>query len=171
MDAVKTYDYLVIARKKVLGWARGLTPEQYGRRFAIGPGSIARTLTHMLISEWYYVERLEGREVPPYAQWPIRDEEPLGFAVLEETWGAQAPRTRATLAGVRDWDAVLVYDNTSDEGKREIIRATRGDIATQLVLHEVHHRAQVMNMLRQLGVTLEDIDFNAFMYGRTPVAG
>jgi uncharacterized damage-inducible protein DinB len=34
------------------------------------------------------------------------------------------------------------------------------------VLHEVHHRAQAMNILRQLGVKLADIDYNAMMYTR-----
>jgi uncharacterized damage-inducible protein DinB len=30
----------------------------------------------------------------------------------------------------------------------------------------VHHRAQAMNILRQLGVALEDIDYNALMFQR-----
>ena len=35
------------------------------------------------------------------------------------------------------------------------------------VLHEAHHRAQALNMLRRLGVTIEgEIDFNATMYER-----
>ena len=33
-------------------------------------------------------------------------------------------------------------------------------------LHEVHHRAQVMNMLTRLGVGVGDIDFNLLMYQR-----
>jgi len=30
----------------------------------------------------------------------------------------------------------------------------------------VHHRAQAMNMLRQLGVTFGDIDYSALMFQR-----
>jgi len=37
------------------------------------------------------------------------------------------------------------------------------------VLHEVHHRAQAINMLRHLGVTVGDVDFNDFMYQRRRV--
>jgi len=44
--------------------------------------------------------------------------------------------------------------------------ATAGDIATQLVLHEVHHRAQAMAMLRHLGRPVQDIDYNDLMYER-----
>jgi len=44
--------------------------------------------------------------------------------------------------------------------------ASAGDIATQLILHEMHHRAQVMNMLTRLGASVGDIDFNLMMYQR-----
>jgi uncharacterized damage-inducible protein DinB len=47
-----------------------------------------------------------------------------------------------------------------------IFTATAVDIFTQLVLHEVHHRAQVMNMLTRLGVGVGDIDSNLLMYQR-----
>jgi uncharacterized damage-inducible protein DinB len=41
--------------------------------------------------------------------------------------------------------------------------ATLGDIATQLVLHEVHHRAQAMAMLRQFGVAAQNLDYYIFV--------
>jgi uncharacterized damage-inducible protein DinB len=49
-----------------------------------------------------------------------------------------------------------------------IVTASAADQFTQLVLHEVHHRAQAMNMLCHLGVAVatEDIDFNALMFAR-----
>lgn len=49
---------------------------------------------------------------------------------------------------------------------RQIVTASAADIFSQMALHEVHHRAQAMNMLRQLGATMEDIDFNALMLRR-----
>lgn len=170
MNPTRTYDYLTLARRRVFDWVRPITPEQYTREFPIGPGSFARTLTHIMISEWYYIERLLRREVPPYEQWPIRQESPPPFDAIERTWTAQAERTRAAIASVADWDEPLEYDVTDDDGRPFHITATPGDIVTQLALHEVHHRAQVMNMLRQLGVKLEDIDFNAIMYTRREVS-
>ena len=170
MDAQRTYDYLALARRKILGWARPLSDEQYGHDFAIGLGSLARTLAHIELSEWYYIQRLRGRPIPPYEQWPIRDEAPPPLAALEAAWIEQEGRTRAALAGVRDWTAPIEYEVTTDAGRREIVTASAGDLFTQLVLHEVHHRAQAMNMLRQLGVGLEDLDFNALMYRRRPAS-
>lgn len=169
MDSLKTYDYLVLARQRVFDWVRPRSTEEYSREFQIGPGSLAKTLTHMLISEWYYVLRLTEDVVPPRGEWPIRDEKPPAFGDLEAAWVEQAARTRAAIAGVRDWTAELEYEVTDDSGKRLVIGASRGDIFTQLVLHEVHHRAQVMNMLKRLGVAAEDLDFNALMYRRTVV--
>ena len=170
MDPLRIYDYLTIARQQVLDRVRPLSAEQYARQFPIGPGTLGRTLTHIMISEWYYIQRMQGREGPPYEQWPIRDENPPPLAQLEAAWLEQAAATRAALSAVADWNATLRYRVTDDDGVEIIVTTSPADLVTQLALHEVHHRAQALNMLRQLGVTFdEDIDYNALMYDRQPV--
>jgi uncharacterized damage-inducible protein DinB len=149
---------------------RRLTPEQYTAEFPIGLGTLARTLTHVMICEWYYVERMAERDVPPYAQWPIQDERPPAFAALEGAWAQQEGRTRAALGAVGDWDRRVEY-TVQDGGKRKRVRASVADIFTQLALHEVHHRAQAMNMLRRLGVESRDLDFNTLMYEQEEIDG
>lgn len=168
MEPLRVYNYLVLARRRVLDWARPLPAEQYVREFAIGRGSLARTLTHILGSEWYYVRRMEGQPVPPYDQWEIREEQAPAFGALEAEWTRQAARTTAAIEAVRDWDAPIEYRITNDDGRPEIITTSAADIFTQLAFHEIHHRAQAMNILRHLGVTAEDIDYNALMYTRRP---
>lgn len=168
MDPLKTYDYLSLARKRLFDWIRPLTPDQYTREFPTGLKSISKTLTHMLISEWYYILRITEATVPPQNEWSIRDESPPPFAALEIAWAQQANQTQAALRAVRDWTTDLEYEVTDDSGKRIHIAASRADIFTQLILHEVHHRAQVMGMLRQLGIAAEDLDYNALMYKRQP---
>jgi uncharacterized damage-inducible protein DinB len=171
MNPVRTYDYLLRARAKVLDAVRPLSPDQYLRPFTFGLHTLARTLTHVMISEWYYVERMAGRPVPPYEQWPIRDESPPPFETLETEWREQAERTRAAVVSGRDWARPITWLGFPDEqGRRFTITATAGDFFTQLALHEVHHRAQVMVMLRELGRPVEDLDFNALMFDRQPVA-
>jgi len=173
MNPAKAYDYLSRSRVKVLDAVRSLTPKQYERRFAFGLNTIGRTLTHTMVSEWYYVERLLQRQVPPYEQWPIQDEQPPAFAVIDETWRAQAPRTRAAIEAERDWSRRVGWDGFADEqGRRFRVAATAGDLLAQLLFHEVHHRAQVMAMLREIGPPaspVEDIDYNAMMFERTPL--
>ncbi len=166
MEPLKIYDYLTLTRQRILERVRPLSAEQYARDFPIGRGTLGRTLTHIMISEWYYVQRILGRDVPPDEQWPIQQEHPPPFAALEAAWIEQAENTRAALSEVRDWSADLEYRVTADDDRPEIVTASAADIFTQLVLHEVHHRAQVMNMLRHLGVAAEDLDFNTFFKRR-----
>ncbi len=49
----------------------------------------------------------------------------------------------------------LVDDQTMRRG----IKTTAG-AATQLLFHEVHHRAQVMAMLRHIGTPLQGLDYS-----------
>lgn len=169
MHPLRTYDYLIRARQRVFDWVRPVSASGYARVFPIGLGSLARTLTHTMTSEWYYIQRMFEREVPPDDQWPIREDAPPPFAMLESAWGEQAVSTRAALEGVRDWDAPIEYRVTTDDGRPVIVTCMAAGLFTQLVLHEVHHRAQALNMLRHLGVAIEgDLDFNAMMFERRP---
>ena len=170
MEPLKVYEYLTRARQRVFDWSRPLSAEQYVQKLPGWGRTLDRLLTHILSSEWYYVERLTSREIPPYETWAIREETPLAFAALEAAWTEQARRTQAALRAVRDWNEGLTYRMTTDEGRVDIVTASPADIFTQLVLHEVHHRAQAMNMLQQLGATLDDLDYNTMMYQRRPAA-
>lgn len=167
MNPIKMYDYLTLARGRVLAWTRTLSAEQYGQMFPIGLGSLARTLTHTMVSESMYMRRIMGVPVPPRDQWTFHYDSPPPLPVLEEAWAEQAGTTRAGIAGVTDWGAELEY-RVDWDGTPTIVTASRGDIFTQLVFHEVHHRAQAMNMLRQVGIAAEDLDYNAMMYKRRP---
>ncbi len=166
MEPLRTYDYLTLSRQRVFGWIRPLTAEQYAREFPFGLKTLGKTLTHIMISEWYYVQRLQGSAVPPYDQWPMQQETPPPFVALETAWIEQARRTRDALSAVRDWNHELEYQVTDDDDKQVIVTTSPGDIFTQLALHEVHHRSQVISMLRQLGIDVDDIDFNTLMYKR-----
>lgn len=169
MDPLAIYDYLIRARRRVLDWVRLLSSGDYAREIFPGQRPIAHTLTHMMISEWAYLQRIQERSLPPYEEWRFQDENPPEFSELETAWTAQAVNARETLAAVGDWKRKLEYRVDRDDGGAMIVTASPADIFTQLALHEVHHRAQVMVMLRQLGVGLEDIDFNIMTYVRRAI--
>lgn len=182
MNPHRIYDYLVLARGKILDWSRPLSDEQYRRTLPIGVGTLARTLTHTLQAEWYYVHRIEGRLTSITDKPPVNDEAPPSLADLEAAWKVQSARTRAALAAAwgpvdassasPTWMTPMDY-RVIDDDKREMwVTASKADVFTQLAFHEVHHRAQAMAMLRQLGVANpppEDLDFNSMMYTRRPV--
>ena len=84
-------------------------------------------------------------------------------------WREQGGRVREVVAKETDWSRRITWLSFPDEqGRRFHITATAADFFTQLVLHEVHHRSQVMVMLRELGHPLEDLDFNAMMFEKRP---
>lgn len=165
---LKTYDYLIAARTKIFDAARALTPHDHAKAFDIGPGSLQRTLAHMVGAEWYYVQRLIGAELATLEGWPINEEEPPGLPVIEATWSQQAQQTRAALEAVDDWQAEIRYDVPWGDDPRRVI-ATASDLFTQLVMHEVHHRAQLLNMLRRLGAPAGDLDYNEMCYRFEPL--
>jgi len=174
MNPIKTYDYLIQSRERVFDAVRPLTSEQWAHKFKFGLITIGSTLTHNMTSEWYYFERFTGKAVRSYDEWPIQYETPPSFAVVEATWRPQQSRVRSFVASERDWNRRVEYDTFADDaGKRYHIAATSGDILTQLALHEVHHRSQIMAMLRELGGSvkpLQDIDYNDLMYERHELA-
>jgi uncharacterized damage-inducible protein DinB len=54
-------------------------------------------------------------------------------------------------------------------GKTQRVSATAGDLVTQLLFHEVHHRAQAMAMLRLQGIEAQNLDYSGLMFKRTEV--
>jgi uncharacterized damage-inducible protein DinB len=169
MDHLKIYDYLTRTRQRVLDAVRTLPQQLYLHQFNFGLKSIGSTLTHIMVSEWYYIERLEGRPVPPYDQWPIKCESPPTFDAIEKTWREQAKSIRASVENQRDWSRRITWLSFPDDtrgNKRFHVTCSTGDLFTQLALHEVHHRAQIMVMFRELGRPLEDLDYNALMFER-----
>lgn len=165
MDPLTIYDYLVLARQRIFDAVRPLGDDDYLRQFPIGLGSLARTLTHIMICEYTYVLRIEGKPVPPYEQFLYQDEKPPPFDRLEAAWTEQASRTKVALSAVRDWNAQIEF-RAMWGNPPPIVTASAAGLFTTLSLHEVHHRAQALNMLRQLGATLEDIGYSALMFRR-----
>lgn len=169
MDPIRMYEYLEQTRRRLLDLTRPLGPEKYLQEFPIGLGSLGRIFTHLLISEWYYLERMERREVPPYREWRIQYENPISLVELEAEWAPQAERARLLIRSTRDWSEGLAYHITLDDGRRQHVKATMGDFMTQLVLHESYHRAQISNILRHRGVSAEGLDYNDMMFDRRDI--
>jgi uncharacterized damage-inducible protein DinB len=162
---VTMFDYVVKARARLLDWIRPLSADQYAREFSYGLKTIHATLVHTASAEWAYGNRLRGRQVA-FGESPFTVEKIKTFAELEAAWAALSPETRAVLTQTADWDAPVEYRMAPPNAPAVRIRATKTGVASQLVCHEVHHRAQVMSMLRQLGVAAQNLDYSALMFDR-----
>jgi uncharacterized damage-inducible protein DinB len=167
MQPHEQYDYLTKARARLFEWIRQLKPEQYSREFPYGMKTIHATLTHTASAEWSYGQRLQGKS-PTAADSPLSADKVTAFADLEGKWNALAPATRAVLAAVTNWMDPVEYRLVLANQPPARIRTTKGGIAAQLLFHEVHHRAQVMSMLRQHGIAAQNLDVSALTFQRTP---
>jgi uncharacterized damage-inducible protein DinB len=163
MRPARAYEGLTAARKVLFDWVRPLSQEHCTQRFPFGMGSIRATLIEIAGAEWGYGRRLRGEPSLPRSQRPINETTMPRFADLEPVWTAQAKATLALLQSITDWDRVLEATAILDGNKRRRVSGTLGDFVAQLLFHEVHHRAQVMAMLRQLGVPAQDLDYGSFM--------
>jgi uncharacterized damage-inducible protein DinB len=152
------YEYLVAARERVLEPIRSLYYAQYTQEFPFGHKSIRETLAHVAASEWGYNRRLKGEPIPPQSDRPFTPFFDSEFPPLDRAWSEQTEETRRTLREVGDLSRTIEF--ISALPGNPTIQATAGGIVAQLLFHEVHHRAQVMAMLRQLGSPVENIDYN-----------
>lgn len=168
MDPVRIYDGLTQARQKLFDWVRPLSQAQYTQEFPFGLKTLRGTLMEMAAAEWIYARRIRGEAVPPRETWPFTQDRLPTFAALEAAWRAQQPEMRATLADVSDWAAVREWKPVvQPEGKTLVMSARVDDVAAQFLMHEVHHRAQAMAMLRQLGVPAQNLDYSSLVFRRT----
>jgi len=168
MEYAHVYDVLTQARQRLFGWIRPLSQEQYTQRFPFGLGTIRATLNEIARVELLYAMRLRQDPVPapPLDEnFAISETRQPTFADLEKVWTAQAPQTRATLAGTTDWTKTVT--RRFEQGDNVVVTTvSKDEIAVQMLMHEVHHRAQVMSMLRQLGVEAQNLDYIGFVARR-----
>ncbi len=165
INFVHVYDVHTKARGRLFDWIRPLRQEQYTQEFPFAHRTLRATMLEIAMTEWWLAARLREEPMPRPFSWndlPINERAHPTFAELERAWAAQVPQTRATLAGLTDLEKV-VETRMYGRQRMRVLTATRRDIATQLLLHEVHHRAQAMTMLRHLGVEAQDLDYIYFV--------
>lgn len=121
-----------------------LSDEQFHRRFELGPGSLHDAMTHVISAMRAWTEPLAGLEAGPRLQDDGRRRTPGELRALHD----EACAKFAAEAGRRPVGEMVV--RRTRDGRT--IELTRGAVLAQVLTHGVHHRAQCLNMLRQLGV-------------------
>jgi uncharacterized damage-inducible protein DinB len=154
---ITLYEYFTWARNRILDAAAGLTPEQLHATEPGVYGSIHDTLAHMAVSEWMWLERIQGR-----APTPVRA-------------GADFPDLAALRAW---WDTVhahsMAYLQTLDarELQREIrypgpdgkpYRRRVWHALLHVPNHQTEHRAQIAALLTRTGVAPPPTDLVVFL--------
>lgn len=130
------------ASANLIDACRALDEASFHRQFEMGRGSLHDTIAHVLGSVRGWTDVLQARPEPRVrleeGRYSIDELSELASAVADEfeveaRAGAAADVFRPSRRGVE-------------------YAFTRGGIVTHVATHGVHHRAQCLNMLRQLGI-------------------
>ena len=130
------------ATRLILDTCSKLTPDQFHRRFEMGPGSLHDTVTHMLAAIRTWTDTLAQRDLRTRLEGTTRSIPELS-KLLDETYAEFAAIARA-----HPLDQTV---SRSRDGKT--YNFTRSAVITHVATHSMHHRAQCLNMLRHLGVS------------------
>jgi len=132
-------------------WANERMARMLERTASIAP-EIVRIFAHVVAAEELWHARVAGEEYRSIAVWPETDVRVSArrLEAAERRWSESA----------RAWsDADLArrvaFTNTRGEPCEDEI----GDIARQVVLHGVHHRAQIALLLRLGGIEPANLDY------------
>ena len=129
------------ANEQLIEACRELAPEQFHQTFEMGLGSLHNSLVHIVATMRGWGDLLAGREQRPRLEGgkfsldeiaKLHDEVSTDL----ESWALSRPA-----------DEIV----TGERGGNRF-SFPRGGVITHVTTHGMHHRAQCLNMLRQLGV-------------------
>jgi uncharacterized damage-inducible protein DinB len=139
------------ATRTILEVCAELTQEEFERTLHIGPGSLERTLTHLVSAQFFFADRLERRVPRPRLE---KDGHTKTAAELLE-WFTQADREfNAAIARTIDTHALTDILNwtSTDEGEIDPEDQIPYALAlAQMIDHGIQHRTQAADMLELLG--------------------
>lgn len=134
---------------RLLALCRGLGDEALDRPFGLGPGTVRATLAHIVRNTEVWSGLMDG-SIRRWAD--VADETPARRTVeaLVRRHEAASDRLARVARRVRDRDT---WDSTWVDALEEPARTrTYGGAIAHVLTHSMHHRGQVLFMLRRLGV-------------------
>jgi uncharacterized damage-inducible protein DinB len=132
------------ATRQILHACEKLTPDQFSRKFDIGPGSLQATLTHMIAAINAWIDTLAVQPSRPRLDSGGVQYTPAQLLDLH----IQAEEELSAIAKKHPLDEIV---KRVRDGKEYTF--TRGAVLTHITTHGMHHRAQCLNMLKHLGVS------------------
>jgi uncharacterized damage-inducible protein DinB len=156
----RLHQHRVWVTSNLLDAASSLTDEQLRQVFAVGQGSVWRSLLHMLAAEYVWLEALLGNDdclFPGDVRGKLPGNQLDGgiqsFAELRETWRRLDERWLSYLNGLTPESLdQMVYRISSSINPGQRLALRRSDVLVHVCTHAHYTATQVVNMLRQLGV-------------------
>lgn len=141
------------ALAEILTAADPLDDAALDQRFDIGLRTLRRTLIHIIGGESVWLARIAGAADTP---WPDQ-RAPLSVDQLRTQARANAQQRDTRLAALVPDHLATRQTYRDSTGAR--FTATLAEMWSQFFIHSIHHRAQAVNILRQLGHPAADMDY------------
>ncbi|MFZ0961874.1 MAG: DinB family protein [Terriglobia bacterium] len=151
------YEFNYWARDRQFQTCATFPSEQFLRPMGNSFSSVRDTLAHLLVVEWIWLERWEGRS-------PAR-EDTKAFAAekfptlesLQAAWGPVEKGVRDFLRACSEERLSQPLSYTNFQG--EVWTYPLWRILYHVVNHQTYHRGQIATLLRQLGATPLQTDY------------
>lgn len=135
------------ATRVLIDDAAKLTDAQLQQRFEIGPGSIHDTLRHIIGAMLRWADRIGGRPVRESIQRDDRRFTTDELRTLLQQADGELRHVAAELDARNGWRERMEFVMEADK----TYFFTRAAAMLHVLTHGMHHRAQIVNMRRQLG--------------------
>jgi uncharacterized damage-inducible protein DinB len=157
----RLHEHRVWVNRQLIDAGRRLSAEQLRQQFPIGQGSVWNSLVHMHAAEYVWLAALLGDEQPLLpgdvaGKLPGNQEGDNPIASLDELaagWDELDRRWREYLANL-DPAALdgVVYKVSTSSAAGQRFGTRRADVLLHVCTHSHYTAAQIVNMLRHLGV-------------------
>lgn len=144
------------ATRVLLERSRELSEEQWHRRFEIGPGSLHDTLRHIVGTMIRWADRIGGRTVRESIERESRPRSADELLALLDRADAELRAMAAELTAQDRWGEIMEF--AVPEGPP--LRFMRATGMVHVLTHGMHHRAQALNIRRQLGLPPLGLDLD-----------
>jgi uncharacterized damage-inducible protein DinB len=159
---LKLYDYNYWANGLILKNVEKLTGEQFIQGDAHSQGSVRDILVHIMFAEWIWRERMVG-DSPDLSvvKLNLKPEDFSSTKELYDSWFDEELKMRDFLENITDEKFSGKFTYRSVRG--EEFENGFLDVLTHVVLHGMQHRADVAEMLTELGHSPGNIDYIIYL--------
>ena len=133
--------------RRLLDLADGLTEEQLDRDFDLGHRSVRATLLHVVRNVEVWADLMAGAAVRENPESTPAGRSVAGLRARHERAAADLAALARSVAERQGWDERWI-DGLDDPPAEK----TYGGAIAHVITHSMHHRAQLIHMLRRLGV-------------------
>jgi uncharacterized damage-inducible protein DinB len=151
------YEFNYWARDRQLEACAALKSEEFLRPMGNSFPSVRDTLEHLLVVEWIWLERWQGRSPTPEARRAFEAQKYESIDAIREAWKSIEKGVRDFLQTCSDERLSHPLSHTNFQGK--VCTYTLWRMLFHLVNHQTYHRGQITTLLRQLGAHAVRTDY------------